>query len=149
MELQRSRAKLEKGAPADFWRNTLNQIPSIFGRLVYLSSLRDQTTGRYEHHGLTQMFGETETDAALRDSHTDTFAEWLGSSLEQQKADLDLYLSSFQADRRTIIATWIRLAPYRGLVPAAVLDPERRLYLSDLEALLEILKAEYDVSGQD
>ncbi len=149
MESQRSKTRLEKSAPADLWRNTLNQIPSIFGRLVYLSSLRDQNTGRYEHHGLAQMFGDAEADAALRDSHTETFAEWLGANLEQQKADLDLYLSSFQADRRTILATWIRLAPYRSLVPSMVLDPERRLYLSDLEALLEILKAEYDVSGPD
>jgi hypothetical protein len=69
--------------------------------------------------------------------------------LEQQKADLDLYLSSFQADRRTILSTWIRLAPYRNLVPASARDPERRLYLADLEALLEILKAENDVSVPD
>jgi hypothetical protein len=149
MELQRNKAKLEKGAPSDFWRSTLNQIPSVFGRLVYLSSLRDQNTGRYEHHGLAQMFGEGQTNAALRDSHVETFTEWLSFGLEQQKEDLDLYLSSFQADRQTILGTWIRLAPYRSLVPSVVLDPERRLYLSDLEALLEILKADYDVSAQD
>lgn len=149
MEAPWKRAKLERSAAADLWRNTLNQIPSTFGRLVYLSSLRDQNTGRYEHHGLTQMFGESETDTALRDSHEETFADWLASSMEQQKDDLDLYLSSFQSDRRTIVGTWIRLAPYRSLVPASARDPEQRLYLADLEALLEILKAEYDVSGQD
>jgi hypothetical protein len=148
MEAQRKAGKLERSAAADLWRNTLNQVQSVFGRLVYLTSLRDQNTGRYEHHGLAQMFGEGETDAALRDSHEKTFSEWLCFNMEQQKADLDLYLSSFQTDRRTILGTWIRLAPYRGLVPASALDPERRLYLADLETLLEILKAEYDVSGQ-
>ena len=139
----------ERGAAADLWRNTLHQIPSTFGRLVYLASLRDQNTGRYQHHGLAQVFGDGEADAALRDSHDRTFSEWLCYNMEQQKADLDLYLSSFDADRRTILATWIRLAPYRSLMPAAARDPERRLYLADLEALLEILKAEHDVSGQD
>jgi hypothetical protein len=148
MEAQRKAGKLERSAAADLWRNTLNQVQSVFGRLVYLTSLRDQNTGRYEHHGLAQMFGEGETEAALRDSHEKTFSEWLCFNMEQQKADLDLYLSSFQTDRRTILGTWIRLAPYRGLVPASALDPERRLYLADLETLLEILKAEYDVSGQ-
>jgi hypothetical protein len=148
MEAQRKKSNLERSAAADLWRNTLNQIPSTFGRLVYLTSLRDQNTGRYEHHGLAQMFGEGETDAALRDSHEETFSEWLCLNMEQQKAHLDLYLSSFQSDRRTILATWIRLAPYRSLVPASALDPERRLYLGDLEALLELLKVEYDVSGQ-
>lgn len=140
---------MERGAAADLWRHTLNQIPSTFGRLVYLASLRDQNTGRYEHHGLSQMFGEAETDEALRESHTASFCEWLCFDLEQQKSDLDLYLSSFQPDRRTILATWIRLTPYRNLPPASAGEPERRLYLADLEAILELLRREYDVSGQD
>jgi hypothetical protein len=139
----------EHGAAANLWRNTLNQIPSTFGRLVYLASLREQNTGRYQHHGLAQAFGDGEVDAALRDSHEQTFSEWLCYNMEQQKSDLDLYLSSFQADRRTILGTWIRLSPYRSLIPASAGDPERRLYLADLEALLEILKVEHDVSGQN
>lgn len=138
----------ESGAP-DVWRRTLGQIPSTFGRLVYLASLRDQNTGRYEHHGLSQMFGEIETDRTLRESHEQTFSIWLGFDLERQKEDLDLYLSSLQADKRTIVVTWIRLTPYRNLMPTAVRDPERRLYLSDLETLLELLKNEHDVVAPD
>jgi len=149
METPRKRANPESGAAADIWRHTLSQIPSIFGRLVYLASLRDPNIGRYEHHGLAQIFGEGEADAALQESHAQAFTGWLGFNLEQQKADLDLYLSSFQADRRTILSTWIRLAPYRNLIPASARDPERRLYLADLEALLEILKSENDVSAPD
>ena len=34
-----------------------------------------------------------------------------------------------------------RLAPYRNLMPASAGEPERRLYLADLEALLEIAQA--------
>jgi len=134
---------------ADIWHHTLGQIPSTFGRLVYLASLRDQNTGRYEHHGLAQMFGEIETDRTLRESHEQAFSVWLGFDLERQKADLDLYLSSLQADKRTIVATWIRLTPYRNLMPTAVRDPERRLYLSDLETLLDLLTNEHDVATSD
>jgi hypothetical protein len=148
MEKPRRKSDPDKGAAADLWRHTLTQIPSTFGRLVYLASLRDQNTGRYEHHGLAQIFGELEADESLRESHTATFSEWLRFNLEQQRSDLDLYLSSFQADRRTILSTWIRLTPYRNLVPASARDPERRLYLADLEALLELLKNEHDVSDQ-
>jgi hypothetical protein len=149
MEPPRRNPNSERGAAGDLWRHTLSQIPSTFGRLVYLASLRDQNTGRYEHHGLSQIFGSADADEALRESHSRTFAEWLCYDLEQQKADLDLYLSSFQPDKRTILSTWIRLAPYRNLVPASVRDPEKRLYLADLEALLEVLKAENDVSDPD
>lgn len=149
MRSLRSKGSLERGAAADLWRNTLAQIPSTFGRLVYLSSLRDQNTGRYEHHGMAQIFGDAEADQALRDSHSQTFAEWLCFSLEQQKADLDLYLSAFEANKRTILETWIRLAPYRNLLPASAREVERRLYLTDLEAILDLLKNEYDVACPD
>ena len=49
---------LERGAASDLWRHTLSQIPSVFGRLVYLSSLRNPNTDSYEHHGFSQMFGD-------------------------------------------------------------------------------------------
>ena len=53
----KSELKLERGAAADLWRNTLSQIPTLFGRLVYLSSLRDSNSGAYEHYGLAKVFG--------------------------------------------------------------------------------------------
>jgi hypothetical protein len=146
----RKRASQPDRAPAiDLWRHTLNQIPSTFGRLVYISSLRDQNTGRYEHHGLFQMIGEAEADQALRESHGHTFSEWLAKDLAGQKADMDLYLSSFHVDKRTVIETWLRLAPYRNLTPTDVQVPERRLYLTDIETILELLKHEHDVALQD
>ncbi len=98
---------------------------------------------------MAQIFGEMEADRALRDSHVHTFEDWLCFGLERQKADLDLYLSSFEPDKRTILETWIRLTPYRNLVPSTVRDVERRLYLSDLEALLDLLKKEYSVVSPD
>ncbi len=149
MKRARPKTVLDRSAAAELWRNTLAQIPSLFGRLVYLASLRDQNTGRYEHHGLAQLFGEEVADEALRDSHAATFQDWLCYTLEQQKTDLDLYLAGLDTDKRTLLDTWIRLAPYRSLVPASARDVERKLYLADLETLLELLKNEYDVSSPD
>jgi len=140
---------LDRGAAANLWRNTLLQIPSVFGRLVYLCSLRDSNTGLYQHYGLAQVFGEAEADRALRESHQKAFAEWLCFNLEQQKADLDLYLSGLGSDRQTILDTWIRLAPYRNLVPSTTREVERRLYLADLETILDLLKNEYGVASPD
>jgi hypothetical protein len=149
MRSERPRATLERGAMPDVWRRTLSQIETIFGRLVYLSGLRDSNTGRYEHHGLAVVFGEEDADRALRESHEITFAEWLSFGLEHQKADLDLYLSQLTARRRRTVETWMRLRPYRNLIPTRAAEPERSLYLSDFEVMLELLKNEYGVADQD
>lgn len=138
---------LDHGVLADLWRNTLSQIPSVFGRLVYLSALRNQNSGRYEHHGLSQVFGDDESSKALKKSHGQAFAEWLSFNIEQQKADLDLYLSAIPEDKTTVLETWLRLTPYRNLVPNSVRGVEKRLYLADLEAILKLLTNEYDADG--
>jgi hypothetical protein len=137
----------QRGSAADLWRHTLSQIHCIFGRLVYLSSLRNANTGRYEHHGLALVFGADEADSTLRRSHQEAFDEWLGFNIEQQKADLDLYFSEQGADRRTIVDTWLRLASYRNLVPASAEPMQRQLYLADLETILGLLKNEYGVAA--
>jgi len=142
-------ASFQRDAAANLWRNTLARIPSVFGRLVYLSGLRNPNTLRYEHHGLALVFGEDEAHRALKRSHNRAFAEWLSFNLEQQKADLDLYLSSLFEDKRTVLRAWDRLGHYRNILPNSVRGPEKRLYLSDLASLLTLLRNEYGVAGPD
>ncbi len=139
----------DRSAAADLWRNTISQIPSVFGKLVYLASLRNPNNGCYEHHGLALVFGEDEANKALKNSHAKVFAEWLAFNIEEQKADLDFYISSLLEDKRVVIDTWIRLAPYRNLPPASVRGVERRLYIADFTALLELFKAAYGVAEPD
>jgi hypothetical protein len=134
-------AALDRGAVSNLWRNTLSQIPSVFGRLVYVSSLRNPNNGRYEHHGLALIFGEDDANKALKKSHIQLFSEWLTFSLEQQKADLELYLSGLPDNRDLVLENWIKLAPYRNLIPSSVRGVERRLYITDLTALLAVLKS--------
>ncbi len=140
---------LLRGAAADLWRHTLSQIPSLFGRLVYLCSLRDQNSGSYQHFGLAHIYGDEDTDRALRASHADTFNEWLCLKLEEQKSDLDLYLTDLEGDRRALLDTWIRLQPYRNLVPSGAREVERELYMADLETILALLRNEYGVAEPD
>jgi hypothetical protein len=139
----------DRSASADLWRNTISQIPSVFGRLVYLASLRNPNNGSYEHHGLALVFGEDEANKALKNSHSAVFAEWLSFNLEQQKADLYLYISALFEDKRVVVETWIRLAPYRNLLPASARGVERRLYITDFTALLELLKGANGVAEPD
>src|SRR5438128_12665827 len=79
---------------SELWKKTLSRVPSVFERLLYLSMLRNPNSGRYDHPTLSLVFGRDEADRALRASHSQEFSAWLSFTLEEQKADLDLYLSS-------------------------------------------------------
>lgn len=128
-----------RSASEDLWRRTISQIPSIYGRLVYLGKLRNSNTGRYEHHGLEAMFNENLADSAMRESHLASFRQWLEFDLEQQRADLELYLIEQPTSRRTLLETWLRLAPYRDAVPISASPADRELFHGEFEALLRIL----------
>jgi len=149
LEQHLAEMKFDRSAAADLWRNTLSQIPTTFGRLIYLASLRDQNTGVYQHHGLAQIFGPEQADQTLKQSHNQVFAEWLCFTLEQQKGDLEDYLNELKEDKRTILATWIRLSPYRNYVPASAREVERNLFNTDLETVLELLRFDYAVASPD
>ena len=94
------------------------------------------------------VFGDHDASRALQEAHENAFAEWLGYTLEQQKADLDLYLSSLDENKRTIVETWLKLTPYQNLVPTVVMEMERELYVADLRALLDLLRNEYGVASR-
>jgi hypothetical protein len=123
-----------RGPAAELWWKTLSRIPTHFGRLVFLSSLRDALTGHYAHAPLSQIVGREITDRTLCHSHYEIFSTWLGFTLAQQKADLDEYLMAFQAPLDPVA--------YRDIVPVTAHQVERQLYLADLETLLDLLRFE-------
>jgi hypothetical protein len=95
------------------------------------------------------IFGEDEANRALRKGHNQAFSDWLGFNIEQQKADLDLYLSAVCEEKETVLRAWIKLNPYRSLIPNSAKPEERRLYLADFKAVLELLMTECSVDGPD
>jgi hypothetical protein len=149
MSAGRQYTSFDRSPAADLWRHTLSPIPSTFGRLVFLSTLRDPNSGAYRHYGLAQHFSEEEADDVLRDSHRRVFAEWNAYTMEEQRADLDLYLAEIEADRKTIVETWARLQPYRNLIPAGASDPDRLLYTSNLELHMGLLMNVHGVDPPD
>jgi hypothetical protein len=67
------------------------------------------------------------------------FAEWLTFSLEQQYNDLRVHLLASQPTPEEMEAL-LDPKTYEGFVPAAAHEPERMLYRSDLDTVLELLK---------
>ena len=149
MELEATGDASHDRAGRDVWGRTLTQVPTTFGKIAYLSSLRSEHSGRYRHYGLAQLYGEETSDQVLRESHEQVFATWLSYSLEEQRSDLEQYFGELEEDRRTVLSTWLALRPYRALAPAAAGAAEQYLFNSDLELILDLLQSERNAEEGD
>lgn len=118
----------------DMWKRILAGIPTLFGRLVYLASLRGAASGCYRHEALDALLGPEDGDRTLRRCHSQIFSEWLACPLAEQKRDLDQYLSGVDGPRH--------FSQFESLIPATSREVERRLFLADLETLMDLLRWE-------
>lgn len=133
----------------EIWARDLTQIRTSYGRLVYLAGLRNPDTGRYEHYGSTTST-RTHASRTLKHIHEQIFNEWISHPLEIKKSDIDLYITGIdQVGRAELIDAWLRLTPYKNLVPASIQGPERHRHISDFEAILGLLKNVYGVASPD
>jgi hypothetical protein len=135
---------LERDALADLWKHTLSQIPTIYGRLVYLASLRDPNSGAYRHHGLSAAFGREQSTYALRKSHEQTFLEWLTIPLSAKNADFRAYLQSASSEEspQAVVMYLARGAGYASQAPDAAGPAQREQFKLEVEILLELVKNE-------
>ena len=126
----------------DFTLNTLAKIPGLYARLVYIASLRDLSSGRYEHAGLTALYPMEALQQALGLCHEQVFDRILELPLSEQQEDLRSCLAAMEGGLRASVEHWRRLESYRVLLPEQSPDYLKELFCSNLRALLEILQAE-------
>jgi len=139
----------ESPAAIDLWHRTLVQIPTLFGRLAYLASLRNANANSYHHHGLAARYGVRASQAALRESHVELLRDWLLMPLAERKIDLDTFFLGLEAPRELVVHNWQRLRPYVQYVPVQALKPEREMFLGDLEILVELIGRECRADAVD
>ena len=137
MPRTRLRGTLERSAAADLFKHTLSQIPTTYGQLAYLASLRDPNSGVYRHHGLILSFGREQSIEALRTSHDRVFREWNELPLPAKAQDLGDYLKSLDEAENAVIRHWRQSRIHRTLLPVSATPAERELFFDELDALLE------------
>jgi hypothetical protein len=133
----------------DFTLTTLAAIPGEFGRLTYMASLRDLSTGRYEHAGLAALYPDEPMQQALQLCHEQIFERVLETPLARQEADLKECLERMPGALCQTVAHWRRMEAYRVLIPERAPDYLKELFCSNLRALLEILQEECSTVHSD
>jgi hypothetical protein len=126
----------------DFTLTTLAGIPGHLARLAYVASLRDLSSGRYEHAGLARLYPDEALQQAIGLCHEQVFERILETPLSLQQEDLRTCLSAMQGGLHSAIAHWRNMESYRVLMPERSPDYLKVLFCSNLRALLEILEQE-------
>lgn len=133
----------------DLWARDLSLITSSYGRLVFLAGLRNPDTGRYEYYGCPEATSSSSVSQAVGRLHEEIFREWVSYTLQRKKGDVETYINTLDIDHADLIDAWLRLTPYKNLVPGSIQGPERQKHISDFEAILGLLKNVYGVAFPD
>jgi hypothetical protein len=126
----------------DFTSTTLAAIPSDFGRLVHIATLRDLITGRYRHEGLELLYSVPAVHEALLYCHEEIFQKILETRLERQELLLRSWFADLDGDASEIAGRWLELEVYRMLLPLGTPEYLRDLFYSNFRLLLDLISTE-------
>lgn len=133
---QQSRAVVE-----DFSSQTLAAISTDFGRLYYVSSLKDSDSGRYQHDGLMSLYPESAVQTGLSHCHEELFSRILETPLKEQERDLRACLVSAGDKYWDVVETWRESRFFREMCPEGLPDYLNDLFCSNMGALLAIFSS--------
>jgi hypothetical protein len=133
---QQSRSVIE-----DFASRTLAVIPSDYGKLYYVNSLRNSDTGRYQHDGLAVLYSEDSVQVALAQCHEEIFARILEAPLRQQERDLRKCLEAAGDQFWPVVESWREGRLFKDMCPEGLPEYLSDLFCSNMGALLAIFSS--------
>jgi hypothetical protein len=121
----------------DVTARPLAAIPTEFGKLLYLSSLRDISTGDYVHEGLVARYSREAVQQALGYCHQELFLRVLEMPLEKQEWDLRACLETLEGEFWGKLRRWRETEFYRLLVPSDSPEYLKEIFLANVGAVLD------------
>lgn len=137
-----------EAAKEDLKLRTLEPIGYDFGRLIYMSSLRDFNSGEYYHHGLAYCFSEQAASAALVACHQEIFYRLASSPLESLVQQVDHFIRSSSHNWEKTLNAWETLEAYRVMVPSVSNRLLAELFRSNVMIAMEVLKGRGGIQAE-
>ena len=135
-------------AKKDLDVRTLVPMGYDFARIVYLSSLRDFSTGDYHHDGLARSFSESAARAALVAAHQEAFYHMTLSPIECFVAQVERFIRSSPKDYASSLHAWETLEGYRVTVPSDCDELTCALFRSNIKIAIALLKSRHSIPLQ-
>jgi hypothetical protein len=90
---------------------------TCLSKLILLSTLRDNNTGKYHHPNLSRKFPSDVVSKTLAGIHKEACEELLRYQIAELVHELELYADQTRAERGNFLASWKRTRAYRTVKP--------------------------------
>jgi hypothetical protein len=122
-----------------YLQNAMSSLPTPFARLVYLTSMRDNYSGRYLHEGWITVSTPEEVHAALERMHRDVFEVVAMLPLLDLCKEIRNHFDSLGETESHTAKLWLATEPYHALVPAQYSQVMHNFFISQVRVALEVL----------
>lgn len=116
----------------DFMKRTLAAVPGAWGKLRYIRTLR-RPGGRYEHWGMSRIYGEAAAISAIEEAHRAVLLEVLRTPVRDLLADAESSAAAAQLPVNAFLQELSANVP--ALLPGHMGGGSARHFSSVLQAL--------------